>query len=442
MGKYFGTDGVRGRYGDDLTVDLAASLGHAAALVLARGHPRPRVLIGRDTRASGEPLEQALIAGIARAGGEALLAGVIPTPAVAHLTHIYDCQAGAVISASHNPAQDNGIKFFGADGRKLPDAVEDDIESILEHGDGPDDAPGSAEALVDADDRYLAFLRPETLALNGMRVVVDCANGASYRVAPEAYRRAGADVIAFAVDPDGFNINDGVGSTHPERVLEVVLAHSATVGIAHDGDADRLIAVDERGELVDGDQILAICALEAKARGALPGNAVVSTVMANLGFRRAMADADIEVVETAVGDRYVLEAMLERGISMGGEQSGHLIFLDHHTTGDGIYTALRLLGVMASSAKPLSELAAAAPRAPQVLLNVRDVDRERLEDAPPVWDEVRRVERELGSDGRILVRASGTEPVVRVMVEALTEAAASSAAERIAKAVRETLGQR
>jgi phosphoglucosamine mutase len=441
MGKYFGTDGVRGRYGDDLTVDLAASLGHAAALVLARGHPRPRVLIGRDTRASGEPLEQALIAGIARAGGEALLAGVIPTPAVAHLTHVYDCQAGAVISASHNPAPDNGIKFFGADGRKLPDAVEDDIESVLEHGDGPDDVPGRAENLTDANERYLAFLQPETLAFNGLRVVVDCANGAAYRVAPEAYRRAGADVIAIAVDPDGSNINDGVGSTHPDPVREVVLAHSANVGIAHDGDADRLIAVDERAKLVDGDQILAICALDAKARGALPGNAVVSTVMANLGFRRAMTNAGIEVIETAVGDRYVLEAMLERGISMGGEQSGHLIFLDYHTTGDGIHTALRLMAVMASSGKPLSELAAVAPRAPQILLNVRDVDRERLDDAPAVWDEVRRVESELGSGGRVLLRASGTEPVVRVMVEATTEDAASAAAERIAKSVRETLGR-
>ncbi len=417
MGKYFGTDGVRGRYGDDLTVELAASLGHAAAIVLGRGHPRPRVLIGRDTRASGEPLEQALIAGFARAGGEALRAGVIPTPAVAHLTHVYDCQAGAVISASHNPAQDNGIKFFGED-----------------------DEPGRAENLQDAEERYLAFLLRDAPVLEGLRVVVDCANGAAYRVAPEAFRRAGATVTAIAIDPDGMNINDGCGSTHPERLLERVLAEGAELGIAHDGDADRLIAVDERGELVDGDQILAVCALEAKARDALPNDAVVSTVMANLGFRRAMADAGITVVETAVGDRYVLEAMLERGIAMGGEQSGHLIFLDHHTTGDGIFTALQLMRVMVESGRPLSEIAAAAPRAPQVLLNISDVDRERLDDAAPVWDEVHRVVNELGAAGRVLVRPSGTEPVVRVMVEATTEAAASSAAERIAKAVRETLG--
>ena len=440
MGKYFGTDGVRGRYGDDLTVELAASLGHAAAVVLGRGHPRPRVLIGRDTRASGEPLEQALIAGIARAGGEVLIAGVIPTPAVAHLTHVYDCQAGAVISASHNPAQDNGIKFFGDNGMKLPDAVEDDIESILEHGNGAEDDPGNASNLEDAEERYLSFVLHDAPSLSGLHVVVDCAHGAAYRVGPEAYRRAGARVTAIATEPDGVNINDGVGSTHPEMLQARVLADRANVGIAHDGDADRLVAVDERGELVDGDQILAMCAIDAKSRGTLPGNAVVSTVMANLGFRRAMADAGIEIIETAVGDRYVLEAMLERGISMGGEQSGHLIFLDHHTTGDGILTALRMLSLMASTRKLLSELAAVAQRAPQILLNITDVNKDALESATPVWDEVRRVEGELGDAGRVLVRPSGTEPVVRVMVEATSETAASSAAERIAKAVRETLG--
>ena len=439
MGKYFGTDGVRGKFGDDLTVELAASLGHAAAIVLGRGHPRPRVLIGRDTRASGEPLEQALIAGIARAGGEALLAGVIPTPAVARLTSLYDCQAGAVISASHNPAPDNGIKFFGSDGMKLPDAVEDDIEAVLEHGDGDPEEAGKATVLTDAEERYLSFLLDGAISLKGLRVVVDCANGAAYRVAPEAYRRAGADVIAFGTEPDGQNINDGVGSTHPEKIQEVVLAHEAHVGIAHDGDADRLIAVDERGELVDGDQVLAICALEARARGALPNNAVVSTVMANLGFRRAMSEAGIEVVETGVGDRYVLEAMLERGIAIGGEQSGHLIFLDRHTTGDGILTALRLMGVMAGTGKPLSELAKAAPRAPQVLLNVRDVNKEALEQASAVWEVVHVVEAELGGNGRVLVRPSGTEPVIRVMVEATTEDAAIAAAERIAAAIRTTL---
>ncbi|MEX2555512.1 MAG: phosphoglucosamine mutase [Actinomycetota bacterium] len=441
MGRLFGTDGVRGRFGDDLTVELATDLGHAAAVVLGRGHPRPKVLIGRDTRASGPALEEALIAGIARAGGEGLRAGVIPTAGVAYLTGAYGCQAGAVISASHNAADDNGIKFFGFDGMKLPDAIEDQIESVIERGDGEAVAPGSGADAADAEERYLDFLLEGAPDLKGMRVVVDCANGAAFHVAPEAYRRAGADVSAIFALPDGRNINDGCGSTHPEFLQRTVVESGAQVGIAHDGDADRLVAVDERGELVDGDQILAACALDAKAQGTLPGDAVVSTVMANLGFRRAMSEAGIEVVETAVGDRYVLEAMIERSIIIGGEQSGHLIFLDKHSTGDGILTALRLLGLMASSGKPLSALAALAPRAPQILMNVRDVAKERLEHADAVWDEVLRVENELGLDGRVLVRPSGTEAVVRVMVEATTEHAARSAAERIAKTVRETLGR-
>lgn len=441
MGRLFGTDGVRGRFGDDLTVDLATRLGRAAAVVLGRGHPRPRVLIGRDTRASGPALEEALIAGIARAGGEGLSAGVIPTAGVAYLTGVYECQAGAVISASHNAADDNGIKFFGSDGMKLPDAIEDQIESVLEHGDGDADSPGRGSEATDAEERYLGFLLDGAPDLHGVRVIIDCANGAAFHVAPEAYRRAGAEVTAIFAEPDGRNINDGNGSTYPETLQRTVVESGAHLGIAHDGDADRLIAVDERGELVDGDQILAVCAIEAKALGRLPGDAVVSTVMANLGFRRAMADAGIEIIETAVGDRYVLEAMLERRIIMGGEQSGHLIFLEKHSTGDGILTALRLMGLMASSGKPLSALAALAPRAPQVLLNVRDVAKERLDDANAVWDEVVRVESELGSEGRVLVRPSGTEPVVRVMVEAITEHAARSAAERIAKAVRETLAR-
>jgi phosphoglucosamine mutase len=440
MGRLFGTDGVRGRFGVDLTIDLATRLGQAAAVVLGRGHPRPKVLIGRDTRASGPALEEALIAGIARAGGEGLRAGVIPTAAVAHLTDAYGCQAGAVISASHNEADDNGIKFFGSDGMKLPDAIEDQIESVLQHGDGEAVTPGSGSDAADAEERYLGFLLDGAPDLAGLRLVVDCANGAAFHVAPEAYRRAGAEVTALFAAPDGYNINEGSGSTHPEALQREVLESGADVGIAHDGDADRLVAVDEKGLLVDGDQILAACAIDAKVRGALPNDAVVSTVMANLGFRRAMGDAGIEIVETAVGDRYVLEAMLERSIIMGGEQSGHLIFLDKHSTGDGILTALRLLGLMTSSGKRLSALAAVAPRAPQVLLNVRDVAKERLDDANAVWDEVLRVERELGADGRVLVRPSGTEAVVRVMVEATTENAAQSAAERIAKAVRETLG--
>lgn len=441
MGRLFGTDGVRGRFGDDLTIDLATRLGQAAAVVLGRGHPRPRVLIGRDTRASGPALEQALIAGIARAGGEGIRAGIIPTAGVAYLTGVYDCQAGVVISASHNAADDNGIKFFGADGKKLADEIEDEIESVLEHGDGEAATPGQGSDADDAEERYLRFLLDGAPDLSGLKVVVDCANGAAFHVAPEAYRRAGADVTAIFDTPDGRNINDGCGSTHPEALQLAVAEAGAHVGIAHDGDADRLIAVDERGELVDGDQILAVCAIDSKDRGRLPGDAVVSTVMANLGFRRAMEAAGIAIQETAVGDRYVLERMIERGIVMGGEQSGHLIFLEKHTTGDGILTALRLMGLMASSGRPLSALAALAPRAPQILLNVRDVAKQDLDGAVAVWDEVGRVEDELGSDGRVLVRPSGTEQVVRVMVEATTESAAQAAAERIAKVVRETLSR-
>jgi phosphoglucosamine mutase len=441
VGRYFGTDGVRGRFGEDLTTDLASRLGAAVVRVLGSDRRRPRVLIGRDTRASGPPLEEALVAGIVAAGGEALRAGILPTPAVAHLVGSYGVDAGAVISASHNPAPDNGIKFFGPDGRKLPDAVEEEIEAALEEeADGAAAGPGRAVEARDAEERYLAFLLRDAPELSGLRVVVDCANGAAYRTAPEAYRRAGATTIAIFADPDGTNINDGCGSTHPEALQEAVLAHGAHVGLAHDGDADRLIAVDERGEIVDGDQVLAICALDARARGALPGDAVVTTVMANLGFRRAMARAGIRVVETTVGDRAVLEAMVEHGIAIGGEQSGHLIFLDRHTTGDGILTGLRLLGILAASGRPLSALAAVAPRAPQVLLGVPVADRAALPGARPVWDEVRRVEAELGDAGRVLVRASGTEPVVRVMVEASSEDAARTAAERIAKAVREALG--
>ena len=439
MGRLFGTDGVRGRFGIDLTIDLATDLGHAAAVVLGRGHPRPKVLIGRDTRASGPALEEALIAGIARAGGEALRAGVIPTAGVAYLTGAYGCQAGAVISASHNAADDNGIKFFGSDGMKLADAIEDEIEGVMERGNGDDGAPGTAIVATDAEELYLSFLLAGAPDLKGLKVVVDTANGAAFHMAPEAYRRAGADVTAIFAEPDGLNINDGCGSTHPETLQRTVVDSGASVGIAHDGDADRLIAVDEHGELVDGDQILAACAMDAKARGRLPGDAVVSTVMANLGFRRAMAGAGIAIEETAVGDRYVLERMIERGIVMGGEQSGHLIFLEKHSTGDGILTALKLLGLVVTSGKPLSVLAALAPRAPQVLLNVRDVAKDELDDASAVWEEVSRVESELGSDGRVLVRPSGTEQVVRVMVEATTEQAARSAAERIAKAVRESL---
>lgn len=437
MGRLFGTDGVRGTYGQDLTDDIARGLGHAAAAVLGRDHPKPQLLIGRDTRASGPALERALAAGIAAAGGEAFSAGVIPTAAIAFLVRDIGLQAGIVISASHNPASDNGIKFFGPDGMKLPDATEDEIERAM---NGDEDPPAQIADVVDAEDRYIEFLLDAMPSLDGLRVVVDCANGAACNVAPEVYRLAGADVHVIAADPDGTNINDHVGSTHPELLQQAVKAYGAHVGIAHDGDADRLIAVDEHGALVDGDQVLGISALDLKARGLLPLDSIVCTVMSNLGFRRAMEEHGIGLVETQVGDRYVLAAMLENKISLGGEQSGHIVFLDRHTTGDGILTALRLMAVIKRTGAGLSELASRIPHYPQVLLNVPVRDRGALEGAEAVWDAVRDTEASMAGAGRVLVRASGTEPVVRVMAEAATEQAARDAVDHISAVVSDVLG--
>ncbi|HEV2685275.1 MAG TPA: phosphoglucosamine mutase [Actinomycetota bacterium] len=437
MARLFGTDGVRGTYGQDLTDDIARGLGHAAAAVLGRDHPKPQLLIGRDTRASGPTLERALAAGIAAAGGEAFSAGVIPTAAIAYLVHDLGMQAGVVISASHNPARDNGIKFFGPDGMKLPDAIEDDIEAAM---DGDEDPPAQITDVIDAEDRYVDFLLEGIPSLEGLRVVVDCANGASCNVAPEVYRMAGADVHVIAADPDGTNINDHCGSTHPELLQQAVKAFGAHVGIAHDGDADRLIAVDEHAGLVDGDQILGINALDLKARAQLENDAVVCTVMSNLGFRRAMDENGVGLFETQVGDRYVLAAMLENKIVLGGEQSGHIVFLDRHTTGDGILTALRLMSVVARTGKGLSELAAQIPRYPQILLNVPVRDRHALEGAQTVWDAVHETEASMAGSGRVLVRASGTEPVVRVMAEASTEQAARDAVDHISAVVTAALG--
>jgi len=446
MGKLFGTDGVRGLANADLTPELALALGRAAVGVLrADAAEPPTVVVGRDSRASGLLLESALVAGILSAGGDALVAGVVPTPAVAFLTHHYGASAGAVISASHNPMPDNGIKFFGPEGFKLPDTVEDRIETALGMADQGAPRPVGAGVGVlrpagDAVEAYLAHLLDGVDHLGGLEVVVDCANGAAAAVAPAAYRRAGARVTAVAADPDGHNINDGVGSTHPEHLQAVVARMGAAVGLAHDGDADRLLAVDERGQLVDGDVILAIAALDERERGGLPTGTVVTTVMTNLGFRLAMAEHGIEVLQTAVGDRYVLEAMRAGGHTLGGEQSGHLIFLDRATTGDGLLTAVRLLGIMARTGRPLSELATVMRRLPQVLVNVRVADREGLAGAANVWRAVQEEEARLADRGRVLVRPSGTEPLVRVMVEAETEGAAKSAADRLAAAVAAELG--
>ena len=450
MGRWFGTDGVRGRANDQLTPELTLMLGRAATGQLAgvapagapqrRAGSRPLVVVGRDPRASGELLEAALVAGIASAGGDALLVGVVPTPAVAYLTRHYGAAGGAVISASHNPVEDNGIKLFGPQGFKLPDEVEERIEALLDQpGQGAPRPVGAGVGRVlradGAEEAYLAHLLDGVPDLRGMRVVVDCANGAASRVAPEAYRRAGARVTAIAAEPDGTNINAGVGSTHPERLQEAVRRLGADVGLAHDGDADRVIAVDERGELVDGDAILAIAALDAQAGGWLRTGAVVTTVMTNMGFHRAMATHGIKVVQTPVGDRYVLQAMLEGGHVLGGEQSGHVIFLDRATTGDGVLTGLRLLAVLARSGRPLSQLASVLERLPQVVVNVPLRDRRLLDQAPGVWEAVEAERARLGGRGRVLVRPSGTEPLVRVMCEAETEAEARAVATRLAEVI-------
>jgi phosphoglucosamine mutase len=443
--RLFGTDGVRGLANAELTPELALALGRAAVGVLERQQSgRPLVAVGRDPRTSGLLLESALVAGILSAGGDAMLAGVLPTPAIAFLTRHYRASAGAVISASHNPMPDNGIKFFGPEGFKLPDALEDRIEAALAlEGQG---APrpvgaevGSARPAPDAAEAYLDHLLEGIPDLGGLQVVVDCANGAAAAIAPEAYRRAGASVEAIAAEPDGHNINHGCGSTHPELVREAVVRRGAAVGLAHDGDADRLVAVDERGELIDGDIILAIAALDERERGGLPTGTVVTTVMTNLGFRRAMAEHGIEVVQTAVGDRYVLESMRSGGHTLGGEQSGHIIFLDRATTGDGILTGLRLLSIVARSSKPLSELARVMRRLPQVLVNVRVAAREGLQASDVTWHAVSEEQARLGDRGRVLVRASGTEPLVRVMVEAESEDEAQGVARRLCAVIEREL---
>lgn len=442
----FGTDGVRGVANIDLTPELALALGRAAARVLGRDRP---FLLARDTRRSGPMLEAALVAGLTAEGADVEVAGVLPTPGAAHLSQARDCPA-AMISASHNPFFDNGIKFFARGGRKLPDVVEGEIETeldrllagslVVEGASGP--GVGTSRRLAGPVEVYAAHLVAtlEGRRLDGLRVVVDCGHGAASEAAPEVLLRLGAKVEVRNAIPDGCNINAGCGSMHPEGLQREVQATGAQAGLAFDGDADRLIAVDERGALVDGDHLLAIAALDLRARGRLRHDAVAATVMANLGFRRAMADHGVRVVETRVGDRYVLEAMEEQGLALGGEQSGHVIFADLATTGDGILSGLVLLDVMARSGRTLSELAAVVTKLPQVLRNVRVGDREGLPAAEAFWVEVRAIESEMGDGGRVLVRPSGTEPVVRVMVEAATAEAAESYAERLAAGLIAALG--
>jgi phosphoglucosamine mutase len=443
LGRLFGTDGVRGRANADLTPELALSVARAAASVLADrdGTHRPVAVVGRDPRASGEMLEAAVVAGLTSAGAEVLLAGVVPTPALAYLTGRTDADLGVMISASHNPMPDNGIKLFSRGGHKLPDAVEADIERTVTAGSSDDHRPtgagiGRVRALDDASEDYVQHLlstleRP----LSGLTVVVDGAHGAAAATAPEVYRRAGATVHVIGCEPDGWNINDGIGSTHLGPLTEAVRAHGADIGIAHDGDADRCLAVTADGEVVDGDAILAICAIALHERGALKDDTVVATVMSNLGFHHTMRDAGIAVHTTAVGDRYVLEALRGHGLSLGGEQSGHLVFLEHATTGDGLLTGLALLSRMSATGSSLAELTSVIQRLPQVLINVPVTDRLAVAASDEVAEAVNAVEEQLGDTGRVLLRPSGTEQLVRVMVEAATQEQADEVARQLARVV-------
>jgi phosphoglucosamine mutase len=447
MGRLFGTDGVRGRANADLTPELALSVARAAASVLADrdGTSRPVAVVGRDPRASGEMLEAAVVAGLASAGAEVLRVGVLPTPAIAHLTGRTDADLGVMISASHNPMPDNGIKLFSRGGHKLPDAVEAAIERRVAGREGVDHRPtgggvGRVRDLAGAAEDYTAHvLSALREPLRGLRLVVDCAHGAAARSAPEVYRRAGAQVHVIGGEPDGWNINDGVGSTHLGPLIEAVARHGADIGIAHDGDADRCLAVTAEGDVVDGDGILAICALALHESGNLTDDTVVATVMSNLGFHHTMRQAGITVATTAVGDRYVLEALRSRGLSLGGEQSGHLVFLDWATTGDGLLTGLALLSRMSSTGASLAELASVVHKLPQTLVNVPVTDRLAVVESDAVAQAVNEVEAELGDSGRVLLRPSGTEQLVRVMVEAPTQEQADAVAARLAAVVSATV---
>ncbi|APU17607.1 MULTISPECIES: phosphoglucosamine mutase [Actinoalloteichus] len=440
MARLFGTDGVRGLANADLSPELALSLASAAAEVLSEHSEsrRPVAVVGRDPRASGEMLEAAVTAGLSAAGTDVLLVGVLPTPAVAYLVGELSADFGVMISASHNPMPDNGIKLFAEGGHKLPDALEDEITARLGKAvRRPTGASiGRVRPVADADSRYADHLLVATpQRLDGLRVVVDCSHGAASFVAPDVFRRAGAEVIALHAEPDGRNINDDCGSTHMDHLREAVRRHQADVGIAHDGDADRCLAVDETGELIDGDQILAVLALALRETGELVEDTLVATVMSNLGLHLAMRENGITLRTTAVGDRYVLEELRANGFSLGGEQSGHVVLPSHATTGDGLLTALRLMARMASTGKPLSHLASVMRRLPQVLINVTVANKASVAEAPEVAAAVAEASAELGENGRVLLRPSGTEQIVRVMVEATSQDVAEATARRLVEVV-------
>ncbi|MEK3900763.1 phosphoglucosamine mutase [Paenibacillus sp. FSL R7-0179] len=423
MGKYFGTDGVRGVANRELTAEMAYSIGRCGGYVLAGNVEKPKVVIGMDTRISGPLLESALIAGLLSIGADVIRLGVVSTPAVAYITRLLKADAGVMISASHNPVEDNGIKFFGGDGFKLTDETELRIEELMDAEQDELPRPvGSGLGTLRVDDQakylYLEYLKTTIdQSFKGTKVVLDCAHGAAYELAPRLFKELGAEVIAIGAEPDGLNINDGFGSTHPETLRAEVLRHGADLGLAFDGDADRLIAIDENGDEVDGDFILCICGDAMNRAGKLKDGTIVSTVMSNIGFYKATEKLSLNTAKTAVGDRYVMEEMRRGGYNLGGEQSGHVIFLDYNTTGDGILTAIQLVNTMKASGKKLSTLKSMMTKYPQVLVNVRVQDKTNYPNNPAIEAAIIEVESKLGDNGRVLVRPSGTEPLIRVMAE-------------------------
>jgi phosphoglucosamine mutase len=452
MKKLFGTDGVRGVANVyPMTTETAMQLGRAAAYIFkSTNKRRHRIIIGKDTRLSGYMLESALVAGICSMGVDVLLVGPLPTPGIANITTSMRADAGVVISASHNPFQDNGIKFFSADGFKLPDAIELKIEKLLDSKKIDALRPtatevGKAFRIEDAVGRYIVYLKntfPSNLDLTGLKIVLDCGNGAAYKVAPAVFEELGAEVIPLGVKPNGTNINAGCGSLHPEVISEAVKQHQAHIGIALDGDADRVIVCDEFGNEVNGDQIMAICATDMIARKQLKKKTLVATVMSNMGLDIALRKMGGKIIKTAVGDRYVVEEMRKGGYNLGGEQSGHLIFLDHNTTGDGVLAALQLLAVMRRQEKSLSELAEVMIPLPQVLVNVRVRERQDIMTIPSVASAIQGIEEKLGNEGRVLIRYSGTEPLLRIMLEGQDKYEITSWANEIADLVRQQIGEK
>jgi len=448
--KLFGTDGIRGianRF--PMSVDVALKVGKALTHLLSQQRDHPRILVGKDTRLSGYMFETALVAGICSMGGEAILIGPLPTPGIAFLVRDMKADAGIVISASHNPFYDNGIKIFGPDGYKLPDELEGELERmVLEEGFedlGPTgDRIGRAMRMVDALGRYLVFLKktlPQDLDLKGLRIVLDCANGAAYRIAPMLFWELGAEVITLGTAPNGTNINDGCGALYPEKMARAVVAYGADMGLALDGDGDRVVLSDRRGQILDGDRILAICALQMADRGILKGNAVVATVMSNMGLDIALSRRGIRVLRTKVGDRYVVEEMKRGGYNLGGEQAGHIVFLDHTTTGDGLLTALQVIGIMRETGRDLSELAEVMTPLPQVRRDLRVSRKPPLEDIPGFLEAFREAEEALDGRGRVLVRYSGTEPVLRIMVEGEDRGQIEEMADRLYQIAKGHIGE-